>query len=67
MFVIVVSYYTLRQLAYRPARKLLHPCLSLASLWMVPQLWFIFFISASTVLLQIVFGRPCFHFPTGVQ
>ena len=43
------------------------PCLSLASLWMVPHLWFIFFISASTVLRQVVFGRPHFRFPSRVQ
>ena len=60
-------HYPSSQLAYWAATKLLHPCLSLTSLWMVPQLWFIFFISASTVLLQIVFGRPCFHFLSGVQ
>ena len=53
------------QLVYRAATKLLHHCLSLASLWMVPKLWFMFFISASTVLL--VLGRPHFHLPSGVQ
>ena len=37
-------HYPSRQLAYRAATKLLHPCLSLASLWMLPQLWFMFFI-----------------------
>ena len=63
----LVSYYLSHQLAYRTATKLLHPCLSLASLWMVPQLWFIFFISASTVLRQFVFSRPRFRFPSGVQ
>ena len=47
--------------------KLLHPCLSLASLWMVPQLWFIFFISTATALCQVVFGRPSSHLPYGVQ
>ena len=51
-------HYPSRLLTYRAAMKLLYPCLSLASLWMVPQLWFIFFISASTVLQQVVFGRP---------
>ena len=61
-----VSYYWSHQLAYRAATKLLHPFLSLTSLWKVPQLWFIF-ISASTVLCQVVFGRPCFCFPSGVQ
>ena len=60
-------HYPSRQLAYRAATKLLHPCLSLASLWMLPQLWLIFFISASTVLHQTVFSRPPFHFPSGVQ
>ena len=60
-------HYPSRQLAYRAATKLLHPCLSLASPWMVPQLWFIFFISASTVLRQVVFGRPRIRFPSGVQ
>ena len=58
---------TLTTLAYRATTKLLHPCLSLASLWEVPQLWFMFFISASTVFHQVVFGLPCFHFPSGVQ
>ena len=29
---------------------------SAASHWMVPQLWFIVFISASTVLRHVVFG-----------
>ena len=42
---------------YSAATKLLHPCLSLASLWMVPQLRFFFFISASTVLHQVVFDH----------
>ena len=46
------------QLAYRAATKLLHPCLSLASLWRVPQLWFMFFISASTVLHRVVSTLP---------
>ena len=56
------------QLVYRAATKPLHTCLSLASLWMVPQLWFIDFISASiTVLHQVVFHRPRFHFPSWVQ
>ena len=54
-------------LAYTAAMKLLHPNLPLASLWMVPQLWFIFFVSASTVLHQVVFGRPCFCLPSEVQ
>ena len=62
-----LTYCPSHQLAYRTATKLLHPCLSLASLWMVPQLWFMFFISASTVLHQVVFGRPSFCFPSGVQ
>ena len=30
----------------------------------MPQLWFMFFISASTVLRQVVFSRPRFHFPS---
>ena len=47
--------------------KLLHTCLSLGILWMMPQLWFMFFISASIVLRQVVFGGPCFCFPSGVQ
>ena len=47
--------------------KLFRPCLSLASLWMVPQLWFMFLIATSTVLGQVVFGRPRFRFPFGVQ
>ena len=40
------------------------PCLSLASLLMVPQLWYMLFISASTVLRQVVFGQPRFRFQT---
>ena len=60
-------HYTSRQLENRGAQKFLQPCLSLASLWMVPQLWFIFFIFASTVLRLDEFGRPCFRFPSGVQ
>ena len=62
-----IYYYPSRQLAHRAATKLLHPCLSLDSLWMVPQLWFMSFISASTVLCQVVFGRSRFCFPSGVQ
>ena len=34
---------------------------------MVPWLWFILFIFASTVLRQVVFGRPHFRFPSWVQ
>ena len=33
----------------------------------VPQLRFMFFISASTVLCQVVFGRAYFRFHSGVQ
>ena len=62
-----IHHYPSRQLVHRTATKLFHPCLSLASLWMVPQLWLIFFISASTVLRQVVFGRSRFRFPSGVQ
>ena len=53
-----MHYYPSRRLAYRPraATKLLHPCRSLASLWMLPQLWFTFFSSTSTVLCQVVFS-----------
>ena len=43
------------------------PVLSLASLRMVPQLWFMVFIFASTVLHQVVFGQPCFCCPSGFQ
>ena len=60
-------HYLSHQLAYRATRKLLHPCLSLASLGMVPQMWFMFFISASTVLHRVLFGRPRFHFPSEVH
>ena len=66
-FMSFIHYYPPRVLAYRAAVKLPHPCLSLADLWFVPQVWFVFFISASTVLHQVVFGRPRFHFPSGVQ
>ena len=34
----VLAHCPSRQLGYRAAAKLLHRCLSLASLWMVPQL-----------------------------
>ena len=60
-------HYLSHQLAYRAATKLLHPCLSLASLWMVPQLWFMFFIFVYTVLRKVFFGWPHFCFPSGVQ
>ena len=52
--IISLAYNLSCHLAYRAATKLLHPCLSLASLWMVPQLWFMFFIFASTILFQFV-------------
>ena len=55
------------QMASWAATKLLHPCLSLASLWIVPELWSMFFISASTVLCQVVCGRPHFCFPSDIQ
>ena len=45
-------YYPSCQVAYRAATKLIHPCLSLASLWMVPHLCFMFFISASMFNVQ---------------
>ena len=48
-------HYPSRQLAYRAATKLFHPSLSLASLWMVPKLWFIF-ISASTDFFFFFWG-----------
>ena len=54
-------HYPSRQLAYRAATKLFHPSLSLASLWMVPKLWFVF-ISASTVFLFFVFLFVCLFF-----
>ena len=60
----MLTYCPSRQLAYRAATKLPDPCLSLASLWMVPQLKFMFFISASTVLRQVVFDRLRFRFPS---
>ena len=53
---LILTYCLSCQLEFRATTKLLHPCLSLASLWMVPQLWFMLFISASTVLCQVVFG-----------
>ena len=61
----IYSYCPSRQLAYKTATKLLHTCLSLASLWMVPQLWFMVFISASANVRQVVFCRPCFCFSLG--
>ena len=57
-------YYLSSLRAYTAAMKPLHPCLSVASLWMEPQLCF---ISTSTVLQQVIFGRQRFHFHSGVQ
>lgn len=54
-------------LAYRAVTRALHPCLSLASFWRVPQLLWCSFISASTVRRQVTFGLPLFLFPSGVQ
>ena len=54
---------SLRLLAYRAARKLLHPYLSLASLWMSSQQCSSYL---RTVLRRVVFGRPRFRFPSGV-
>ena len=42
------------------ATKLLHPCLSLASLSMEPQLWFTFFISA-TNQVRLIKKNICAH------
>ena len=54
-------------LACRAVTRSLHPCLSLASFWSVPQLLFCSLISASTVRRQVILGRPRFRFPSGVQ
>ena len=43
-------YYPSCQLVSRAAMKLFHPSLSQASLWTVPQLWFVLVISASSSL-----------------
>ena len=59
-------HYPSHQLACRATTQLLHPCLSPANFWMVPQP-FMVFISASTVFHQVVFGRPRFRFPSGVR
>ena len=42
LLIIIIITYPSRQLAYRAATKLIHPCLSLVSPWMLPRLWFIF-------------------------
>ena len=60
-------HYPSRPLAYGAATKPLHPCLSLASLGTVSQLWFMSCIFASSVLRQVVFGQPRFRVPSGVQ
>ena len=60
-------HYPSRRLANRAATKLLHLCLPPVSLWIVHQLWFMFFISASTVLHQVVFSRQRVRFPSGFQ
>ena len=50
----------------RAATNLPHP-LFVTGLWMVPWLWFMVFISASTGLRQVVLGRPRFRFLSGIQ
>ena len=62
----IIYHYLSHQLAYRAAMKLFHPCLSFASLWMVPQVWFIFFISASTILQLFLWGPVDCNFGDGV-
>ena len=54
-------------LACRAATKDRHSCLFWASRCIEFQLWSSDFISFSTVLRQVVLGRPLFLFPSGVQ
>ena len=49
----------------RDINKALLPLSVTGHSWTMPQLWFMFFISASRVLRQVVFGRPRFRFPSG--
>ena len=49
----------------RDINKALLPLSVTGHPWTMHQLWFMFFISASRVLRQVVFGRPRFRFPLG--
>ena len=49
----------------RDINKALLPLSATCHPWTMPKLWFMFFISASRVLRQVVFGRPRFRFPSG--
>ena len=51
----------------RAATKALHSDLFCANLVKGPHVFFMAFISLSTVLLHVVFGLPFFLFPSGVQ
>lgn len=54
-------------LAYRAVTKDLHSFPSLVIFSTVPQVFFHFIISASTVLRHVFLGLPLFLFPSGVQ
>ena len=73
-----LTYFPSHQLAYRAATKLLHPCLSLASLWMMIQLSFFVIISIrfhssspgclrSTMLHLSLWGSADCNFGNGVD
>lgn len=47
--------------------KVLHSCLFWVNFWIIPQVWFIVFISTSTSRHQVFFGRPFLCLPSGVQ
>lgn len=62
-----LTYCPVRPSALRTATKFLHSCVSCAFLLMTPQVQFRMFSLVSTVLRQVVFGRPRFLLPLGVQ
>ncbi len=53
--------------AQRAATKSFHFCRSQARVPIVPQVWWWLFSSCSPVRRQVIFGRPLFLFPSGVQ
>ncbi len=53
--------------AQRAATKSFHFCRLRARVPIVPQVWWWLFSSCSTVCHQVIFGRPLFLFPSGVQ
>ena len=67
MIAYLLTYCPLCLLAHRAATKVFHSFRSWASLWIVSHVWFRSLISPSTVLRQVVLGRPLFLLPSGVQ